>query len=146
MHVGTRIKGAFGDYGLFFKPRQTGKTFEFLALNCSFLNTDPIFTKKLHFVPFLTHYSVIILFPYLNNTEIYLKQFHYINTEKIFVLQRCCLRAPPRRNRLDHNILVPTCTCLWVRKMHVGTRIKGEFGDYGLLYQTASTGKIGAEI
>ena len=21
---------------------------------------------------------------------------------------------------LDHNIIVPTCTCLWVRKMHVG--------------------------
>ena len=44
MHVGTRIKGAFGHYGLFIKPRQTGK--KFLALNsCSFLNTDPIFTK-----------------------------------------------------------------------------------------------------
>ena len=30
----------------FIKPRQTGKKIEFLALNsCSFLNTDPIFTK-----------------------------------------------------------------------------------------------------
>ena len=43
---------------------------------------------------------------------------------------------PPRGNFLDHNITVPTC--LRVRKMHVGTRIKGAFGDYGLSYQTAS--------
>ena len=44
--------------------------------------------------------------------------------------------SPPLGNFLDHNIIVPTC--LWVRKMHVSTRIKGAFGDYGLLYQTAS--------
>ena len=44
--------------------------------------------------------------------------------------------APPRGNFLDHNIIVNTG--LWVRKMHVGTKIKGAFGDYGLLYQTAS--------
>ena len=47
IHVGIRIKGGFGHYGLFFiKPCQTGRKFEFPALNkCSFLNTDPIFTK-----------------------------------------------------------------------------------------------------
>ena len=44
--------------------------------------------------------------------------------------------APPRGSFLDHNIIVPTC--LSVRKMHVGTRIKGAFGDYGLFYQTLS--------
>ena len=43
---------------------------------------------------------------------------------------------PPRGNFLDHNIIVNTG--LWVRKMHVGTKIKGAFRDYGLLYQTAS--------
>ena len=40
--------------------------------------------------------------------------------------------APPMGNFLDHNIIVPTC--LWVRKMHVGTKIKGVFVDYGLFF------------
>ena len=51
---------------------------------------------------------------------------------------------PPKGNFLDHKILIDTC--LWVRKMPVGTRIKGAFGDYGLLYQTTSNSKIAVEI
>ena len=52
--------------------------------------------------------------------------------------------APPRGNFLDNNILI--LLGLWVRKMHVGTRIKVALGDYCLLYQLCQTGKIEAEI
>ena len=41
MHVGTRIKGGFGDNGHSYK---TGNIAEFVTLNnCSFFNTDPMF-------------------------------------------------------------------------------------------------------
>ena len=51
---------------------------------------------------------------------------------------------PPRGNFLDNNILI--LLGLWVRKMHVGTRIKVALGDYCLLYQLCQTGKIEVEI
>ena len=58
MNDSTRIKGAFGDYGLLY---QSSIKFESLALNnCNFLNTNPIFINKMHFVPFLTLYRPII--------------------------------------------------------------------------------------
>ena len=47
--------------------------------------------------------------------------------------ETCCHRAPARNCwSILYNILIPTR--LWVRKIHVGTRIKCGLGDYGLLY------------
>ena len=38
--------------------------------------------NELHFVPFVTHYSVIIMFPYSSNKKNMPEKFNYINTEK----------------------------------------------------------------